>query len=261
MAKARRIEWHAKTRQLCQIPKDGLEYALVSEDYRQIHQLVWCKDFLQDAIYGHINKKKVNIYGFQYDPETDPPIYMEQTRLVVANWKDKDFEQKLLGNCRDFLHQIETLLKLKKTTMEACENPPPRYKKCGIFLLNGSKRWMSAPPMVSLYTLLIRLGFVHPVGQSAQTTLQQVKDGKLTPYNHHPGKDTDADLLRQVYKGVERILITGDRRLFRGGLSQNYPKKNNSGTSFSIHQMHENCGMVGFTTAYNKTDFPHWHQN
>lgn len=261
MAKLRRIEWHAKTLKICQIPKDGLEYALVSEDYRQIHQLVWCKDFLQDAIFGHINKQRVAIYGFQYDPMNDPPVYMDQTRLVVTNWKDRKFEEKLLTNCQDFLHQIETMLKLKKTTIEPCADPPARYKKCGVFLLNGSKRWMSAPPMISLYTLLIRLGFVHPVGQSAIDTMIQIKDGKIAPYNHHPHKDTDANLLRSVYCGIERILQHGDRSIFHGKLVQNYPQKSKSGLSFSVHQIHENCGMIGYTTGTNITDFPHWYRN
>jgi hypothetical protein len=256
----RKIEWHPKTRQLCQIPKEGLEYALVSEDYRQIHQLVWCKDFIQDAIYGHINKKKVTIYGFEYDPATYPPVYLEQTRLMIANWKDANFERKLLENCQEFLHQIESVLSLRKTVIERCKNPPPRYRKAGVFLLNGSKRWMNAPPMVSLYTLLIRVGFVHPVGQSAMTTLEQIKAGKLQPYNHHPSKDTDADLVRRVFAGIERILRYGDRRLFHRDIRLNYPLQKLSGGSFSIHTMHDNCGMAGFTSAYNKEDFPHWYR-
>jgi len=256
----RRIEWHPKTQKICQIPKDGLEYALVSEDYRQVHQLVWCKDFLQDAIYGHINHKKINIYGFEYNPDTSPPIYLDQTRILITNWKDADFARKLLENCQEFLHEIEEILKLRKTVIERCENPPPRYRKAGVFLLNGSKRWMHAPPMISLYTLLIRVGFVHPLGQSAQATLNQIKANKLIPYNHHPGKETDVDLVADVFKGIKRILKYGDRRLFHRNIQQNYPLNNQYGHVFSIHQMHDSCGMMSFTTATNKADFPHWYR-
>ena len=256
----RRVAWHPKTNQICQIPKEGIEYALVSEDYRQIHQLIWCKDFIQDAIYGHINQKLVEIYGFQYDPKICPPVYMKQLQLMVTNWKDENFASKIFENCQSFLHEIESRLKIKKTVIEKCCNPPARYRKAGVFLLNGSKRWMHAPPMVSLYTLLIRVGLVHPKGQEALETIDQVKNGILKPYNWQPAKDSDSDVIINAYAGIKRILSNGDRRLFYRDIKRNYPANNYQGVPFSVFQMHDHCGMIGFSTARNKEDFPRWHK-
>lgn len=257
----RRIEWHAKDRQLCQIPKEGLEYAWVSEDYKQIHQLVWCKDFMQDAIFGFLNKKRTLIYGFEYDPDTYQPLCMKQTRLIVANWKDPDFADHLHKNCIPFLHGIEAMLKMRKTKVEKCLDPPARYKKCGIYLLDGSKRWMHSPPMISLYTLLIRVGFVHDPQRTPMETLTQIRDRTIKAYNWKPGNEDDADFVTKGLPGINRILKEGDRKIFHRKMEQNYPPVDKTGVALSVYTMHDNCGVVGFSQGYTKSTFPNWHKN
>lgn len=257
----RKIKWHPKTLRINQIPKEGLEYAFLSKDYVQIHQLVWCKDFMQDAIYAHVNGTVASIYGFKYDPSKDPPIYEDKTRIMVNSFKDKSFETKVLNNLSDFIHQIESELKMTPTVFEKVSNPHSRYKKSGVFIANGSKRWMKAPPMISLYTLLLRVGLMHTVGDKFSKTMESMRYNEISPYYGSSVEDNDVDFLKQTQKGFDRIMTHGDRKLFHRDIAKNYPKYNKYGSNFSINSMHENCGMVGFSSDSTSESFPHWHRD
>lgn len=260
----RKVEWHPKTlKGISQIPKDGMEFAYVSEDYKQVHQLVWCKDFMQDTIFGYLNNAQFEIYGFEYDPAKNPAICKDKTRIMVCNWRDQQFEQKLLVNCKEFLHGIEKKLKMKKTIFEKCVNPPPIYRRSGVFIIEGSRRWMIAPPMISLYTLLIRVGMIHPVGQDVEETLNQVRNQTLNPYNWKPDRttkwgeihdDNDSDNLQNGWDGLNTILRIGDRKIFHRSIKENY--RNNVG----IYTIHDDCGLGGFSNGYTEDNFPHWHR-
>lgn len=264
----RTVEWHPKNLRLLQIPNEGVEYAWVSEDYRQVHQLAWCKDFLQDAIFASLNKRRVEIYQFIYDPKTSPPVSTMTTRIMVMSYKDPDFKSKLLVNCRDFLHQIEDHLAMTPTEFEKCANPPMVYRRNGVYILSGNRRWLHAPPMISFYTLMIRVGLMHPVDQHFLETLRQIKDGLRRPYNwredtyrrtrwvHH---DNDRDLINRGWLGIERIL-EGDRKIFHHDIRKNYPAFDQQGQEYSTSRIHELCGLVGFAKGDTRYDFPYWHE-
>lgn len=250
------VNWHPKTRKLCQVPKEGLEFAFVSKNFHQIHQFVWCKDFLQDAIWGHLNQKKITIFGFCYDPEEMIPLYMNKTRLMVANWKDKEFDSKLLNNCLVFLNAIENQLKMTKTVAFKCKDVPPRYKKSSIFILEGSRRWMKSPPMISLYALLIRAGMNHKEGDDPLTTLKNIANGTTKPYYGGVGFKGANDKLNieSSYAPLKKLLKIGDRRIFHRNIHDNYP------TVCAANRLHNNFGFVGFAKGFTKEIFPHWHR-
>ena len=251
-----RVEWHAKTKKLSQIPKEGLEYAFVSEDFKQIHQLVWCKDFLQDAIFGHLNQKEAKIYGFSYNPETMLPLHMSKTRMLITNWKDEDFGPKLLKNCLPFMHAIEKRLKMVKTEVFRCEKVPARYKKAGVYMLESSSRWMKSPPLISLYTFLLRAGMVHKKKQSPLTTITKIGSGDMKSYyggDGHQGAD-DKNIANGSKKGIKFILKHGDRKVFHRDIMKNYPE------SCSTSKIHDSFGIRGFSQGGTKKQFPHWHK-
>lgn len=255
-AKEVAIKWHPKTQKLYQIPKEGVEFAFVSEDFTQIHQLVWCKDFLQDAIWGHVNKKEISIYGFKYDPATMPPLYLKKTRLIVTNWKDDLFGHKLLNNCLPFLNAIEDQLKMSKTEVSVCKKTPPRYGKSKVWMLEGSRRWMKSPPMISLYTLLIRAGMVHDSSEIPVTTLSRIGNGLKNPYfggDGHKGASDKANIKKSLQK-ISFLLNTGDRKIFHREIRKNFPSTCNTG------KLHNSYGFVGFSNGDTKTQFPHWHR-
>lgn len=258
----RQVKWHPKSLQISQIPKEGLEYAFMSEDYIQIHQFVWCKDFMQDVIYASVNKKRVDIYGFSFDPKTAPPLYWGKTRLLLNSYKDANFGSKVFGGLRDFLHQIETRLKMELTVFEQAANPHPRYRKSGVFIVDGDPRWMQSPPMISLYTLLLRVGLVHTKKTPFSDTIKKVRDGEIKPYYGPKGRhnDNDQTVLQKSEKGLARILKYGDRELFHPEVEDNFPAKTPGGSCTSVFSVHDNFGMVGFSSNNTASHFPHWHR-
>lgn len=255
----RDVLWHPRTLKISQIPKKGLEYAFVSEDYTQIHQLVWCKDFMQDVVFGYIHKKQVDIYGFSYNPKVCSPLYLDKTRVMLNSYKDLNFEPKVLLNLKDFLHQIEDRLKMSHTVFEKVANPPHHYRRTGVFLLNSSKRWMKAPPMMSLYTLLLRTGLLHTPGDDFLETLRKVREREIPGYFDYDRHEKDYQLLVDGQRGIETILQYGDRKLFFADIKKNYPVRHN-GLKVSIYTIHDNWGLLGFSRRNTRFAFPRWHR-
>lgn len=264
--KERNIKWHKKNLKIFQIPTEGLEFAFVSPDYEQVHQLVWCKDFMQDAVFSQIHQKSVQIYGFSYDPSISPAVSLDRTRIMVTSFKDADFGSKICNNCLEFLNQIEDHLKMSRTVVEKCSTAPPTYRKSGVWILDGSVRWIKAPPMVSLFTLLVRVGLVHRLGDSFTMTLNRIRNGKVKPYNWRAPRangvdyENDKTFLWSGKDGLDTILSHGDRKLFHRKIEDNYPAKNKMGREFSTYMLHDSCGIVGFSQGKTKTEFPHWHR-
>lgn len=248
------IKWKESQpkQKIIQIYIKGIEYALVSRDNVQCHDFVWCKDFLHDVVYSCVNKKPFEIYHFKYNPHIDPNPSLDKIRLLVTNPKDKDFSLGLL-DCIDFLNQIESKLKIKKTSVRRCKSPPKGYES-GVFLLEGSKRWLCAPPMISLYSLLIRMGFMHSTPDNFMHTIQKIKLGALKPYQKF-----DKKWLLEANRALDLILKLGDKKVFSTDVKRNYPK------NLPIDIVHNRLGIMGFASDIASKScngpvlVPHWH--
>lgn len=232
----RRIKWKPTPLkpQILQIYSRGIEYALVSDCYEQCHNFVWCKDFLHDVLHASINERAIEIYRFKFNLKNPQPC-QSKIRLLLANSKDKKFASKIPA-CLDFINQIEERIKIKKTQVRECSSPPENYKN-GIFIFEGSRRWIQAPPMLSLYSLLLRVGFSHTLGDSFTTTIEGIKSGKIKPYQKH-----DRRWLDKIGPALEKIFRLGDRRIFHKNIKANYPKK------FAIDEVHNKLGIIGFSS-------------
>lgn len=251
------VEWSKKQPSLCQIYSRGLEMCLVGRDektggYVQACDFVLCKDFFQDAIQATLIGQARQIYGFKYDPKTDPALSVDRTRIAVANAQDKSLGEKVAGAV-DFLNQFEKRMRLLRTTAVTCDSAPAKYKdNSGVYLFTGSGRWMLSPPMISLYTLLLRIGFVHTAGKSFDETVKEVSDGTLKPYTCGTSGSNDNTYLKGALPGIEKILKHGYRKVFHLNQKDNYRAEVGVGT------MHNHCGIVGFSSGYCKDYFPHW---
>lgn len=258
MSKLKEIQWHPKNSSVSQVANEGLEFALISDEYKQIHRLVWCKDFLQDVYHGYFNDKVSKIYGFKYDPKESPHVSTDKTMMIIANWKDKQLGDKIKNNALPLIHEVEQKLKISKTKVEQCANTPLRYRKSGIWLLTGSKRWFKAPPMISLYCLLIRMGLVRQEGDDLATTIQKIKDGGIMSY-YSDDKNQDMYIIKKAEKGIKRIFEHGDRKLFHLDPKLNYPS-NVNGKEVTTYSIHEHSGIVAYSEGRTSSLFPHWHR-
>ena len=241
------IIWLANSPGMAQIYRQGLEYCFISHDWKQCCPFIYCKDFLQDAIQAVHHGKAVGIYGFSYNPATCEPLYMERTRMAIANASDKDFASKI-PHAIDFLNQFEKQLKLVRSIARPCSNPPKTYGN-GVFILDSSNRWMVSPPMMSMYALLLRVGFCHTKGEDYAMTIKKIVEGKISPYQTH-----DKSYLTTAQVGIEKILKFGYARIFYKDPKKNYPDCNTS-------SMHNSTGIVAFSTGDSKHVVNHWHRD
>jgi hypothetical protein len=241
------IEWMRAKPSMAQVYSQGLEYCFLSRDWKQCCPFVYCKDFLQDAILACHYGKTVNIYGFDYNPAACEPLYMDRTRIAVANAADKTFADKIPAVV-DFMNQIEQKLKMVRTHARSCSNPQKAYSN-GVFIIDSSNRWMLSPPMLSMYSLLLRVGFCHVKGEDFADTVKKVVDGKVSPYQKN-----DRSQLASAQQGIEKILKYGYARIFHKDPKKNYPDVNTS-------TMHYSTGIVSFSTGISKSVVPHWHRD
>ncbi len=256
------VKWHPKSGKICQIPKEGLEFAMLSKNYQQLNQLVWCKDFMQDVIWAHYNQTPIEIYGFTYDPLKSPAPSLAKVKLLVTNYKDTEFGNKLINNVLPLLHSVEKRLDMSLTKLEKCRVAPPIYRKSGVWILNGSKRWLKATPMLSLYTLLIRIGLVHSPEDDLETTLSKIKNGTVSSY--FDNNNRDKRMIENAAEGITRILTHSDRKLFSSNVKDNYPKKyytpKKALADVNINFIHNNCGIVGYSQKQTDKIFPQWNK-
>lgn len=251
----RYIDWLpvAPNLRILQMYSKGLEYSLVSADYRQCHPFVWCKDFLHDVLYATINNKWFEIYKFRFNPSIDAKPCLDKIRLMLTNSKDKKFSEKIPA-ILDFINQVEDRLKIKKTFVRKCADPPEGYKKAGVFIFEGSKRWINAPPMLSLYTLLLRIGCSHTLGQPFMKTIEGISSGDIKGY-----QKKDAFWLRNTDIAFQKILRLGDRKIFHKDIKLNYPN------NLQINSIHNKMGIIGFATDMilnavgEPVIVPYWH--
>ena len=234
-----KIEWLKRGKEsISQIYSNGLEFAFATKK-EQCTDFIYCKDFLQDCVHASFLKKKISPYGFKYDPKTKP-IDLKKTFILVANSSDPDMEAKIVG-CQDFLNQVEKKLGLFRTKIAKCTNAPDNYQS-GVYLYRGSGMWLNSPPMLSLYSLFIRIGFCHKVGTDFVETLDAVQNGKIPPYQRN-----DKNQLTQSRDGINAILKLGYRKFFYKDTEKNYP-------AVDIMTMHNYFGIVGFTQMLKNGD-------
>lgn len=243
----KKINWYPENPVLQQALSAGLEYAFVSKNSKQCCPFVLCKDFLQDAVYNQIYRTKRKIWGFCYNPKIHDPIDTEKIRLVLANSQDCDFREKI-PQVLNFINQVEDHLKISKTRVRECSKPALKYRRGGVFYFEGSKRWLSSPVMLSLYTLLLRIGFVHKNGESFEKTMEKVSSGDVFPY-----QEEDGCKLHDALAGIKKILSVGDRKIFHSEIKKNYPR-------VRISILHNDMGIVGFSKGYTKSYSPYWHR-
>ena len=250
----KKIKWFPENKHtgLSEAVSGGPQFSLVSDENEQVSQFCFCKDYLHDAIYGHLNKKSVSIYGFFFDPKNNPAPSIKEAKILTGNSSDPKFREKV-PNCIDFLNQFEKALGMKKLTcFFEVSKPPVKYSAGGVWLVCGDKRWVNSPPMLSLYSLLIRIGFGHKIGTPFMDTIKGIESRKITPY-----QSCDYNRISGSTKIIEKILKKGDEDIFGTEIEKNYPNE------ISVSTMHNYCGIMGLQseTCKGSGGPNHWFKN
>lgn len=137
--------------------ESGMRFAFLSapkDGNRMCHQFVKCRDYLHDVVRSCVTKKPAGIiYGFNFDPNTNPSIDLKRIRLLIKDCnKDKAHNiQETLKKAILLLNHYERLIGIKAVSTVFPTNID------NTFAISGPKFWLRAPQLTSLYTLLIRI--------------------------------------------------------------------------------------------------------
>lgn len=234
------IKWIEKARSgINQVYSSGMEYCLVSPKMEQCHNFVYCKDFLQDVIHGFLNNRKASIYSFRYDPESNPPVDMNNTNICIANAKDDKFLERAT-NSIEFVNFFCKKLHIKFSELFLVEKPHHYYKKDCCLFVKGSKIWMNSPPLISLYSLLLRVGMAHKAGTDPIETIKGIVNKTIEPYQRK-----DPYQIKDSIAIINKLIQHGYRKFFYIDSIKNYP------ADMSINDMHNNCGISSFSLVNN----------
>ena len=215
-----------------------LKFAFVSaprDGYKQCHQFVKCRDFLQDAIRTTLTGEESKIYGFNFNKVKNPPIDLRRTRLLVqSNTEELKFHNVML-KAEKLLHHYESMLGIALTAITKHKN---------LYMFSSSNFWQFSPVMISLYTLLIRLAeYDLDFTLNDDSTLNKAYDKLLAVDNNN----NEITYLRTIKPYINKILAN-KHYIFVTAANYDsiYFKK------VSINTFHNNSGIVSLCTATSK---------
>jgi len=226
-------KWHpAGESSLNQIYYSGLEFAFANTAGEQCHPFAFCKDYLQDAIWATINKKPTGIYGFRYDPKTNPPLDMVSTRMALR-LKGKSGFKEMCIQSQKFMHKVEKDLGYTPSSLyyggESSDSP--------VYVFTSDVRWMFSPVLISFYSLLLRVGMTYEGGDWQK----HFSEGKKLGTN-------DVRYTAKASKALSKIVIKNPEKLFAPTLEGNYPP------TTTVYGLHDNSGIVSFATDNINSD-------
>lgn len=245
------IKLKPKTDDLVQTPSRGIEYAFLSANNNQVNDFAYCRDYLQDIVYANVKNRDFSMYGLKYTPKEDNRISLDKCQILTRYKSRYEQFKKELGyyienNILPFIHGIEELLRIPLTKVYQCKAQGVKYD---IYLFEGHKRWIQAPPMVSLYALLIRIGLTYDGKVSAQEFIQRLANPE-SKSSAFPASQ-DKNILRNS-RTILSILLRpyGDLSLFYHDIEKNYAHIK------AISTMHNCLGLASFASyTYLKSKF------
>jgi len=134
---------------------DGWAFQFLNDDYEGIHLGVCCKDFLQDIVWSELTQKEMEIYHQKSNYQgiinkqdvlklcMYPYLFNNKYEPIIENLEE-------LGvNLQAFLNEIEILREYELSTVTCDDNK---------LVILFSKQWIEKPYLLSLFTLLCRIG-------------------------------------------------------------------------------------------------------
>lgn len=223
----------------------------MSPKLEQCHDWVLCKDFLTDAVWATVNKSEASIYGFRFHHERNPQISMDPVLLIVRNKQVKnDIFDKCIVNSAKFMNMLETklkftLCKVEKVTFKVDEGD------YSVWMFSLDPRWLHAPPMVSMLSLMIRVG-CHYSGKgylaaalrkfkksviAKRTKMNEDDDCDLEDIDGFEALYNDAEYLRKSY-ALRTLIVKKGLSIFKKDMKDNYPR------DVDVHTVHNFWGIV-----------------
>lgn len=123
-----------------------IKFALLNDNYEEVHLGIKCRDFLGDCIWSKATGKRAFIYGFTYDYAEKP--YSDNPKMSLK-FPDAESMGNFLKNI-DFLNFKEHDANLSLTAVHTTQVK-------NTLIVEFDKAWMEGPWKISLYTFFIKL--------------------------------------------------------------------------------------------------------
>ncbi len=234
-----------------------IKFAFVSSKsngYKQCNDLTKCRDFLHDIIKAHLNKNSVSIWGMEYKYGEYPKIDITTTRLAVYHDKANKCPNKFQNDLEfsvSLINQFEKSMGLDSlSTVEKASNTDKQ-----LWVFTGPNFWMKAPYLISLYTMLIRLGDkrAYLIKHGYDTAI--VSDGSIVDMfewlilNYKYQEDNDIRYLNKITNKLF-IIVNNTKRLF---FSRRVWYNKYKDTKVAVKNFHDRSGIVSLC-SYNTPD-------
>lgn len=196
---------------------------------KQCHSWAFCRDFLHDAARTQAIGTASNIFGFKFIKNENPPVDMVRTRMLVKQDKleKKDipiFEEKLKASLR-LLNHYEKMAGISLSKFQKVDD-----EKLNVWAFNSPGMWMKAPQLVSMYSLLLRLGdkkFKFKDNEALRKVLKKQSETKKN--------DKDSIYLKKCWDKLDLVIKNKDK-LFPKGTYNAYK-------NIDINKFHNSSGI------------------
>jgi hypothetical protein len=204
----------------------GLEFSMVGTEKNFAYNFGPCKEYVLDY----------TLHSITGDGRGSPyfasmkKVSLDEVRIACKG--ANEFALKSL----DFINAFEKGINYPLTVIKQASNDK------NVLVFCGSPKWFIAPPMVSLYALLIRAGQHHVIGNDVFKTVKYIID--------NANRCTDGYNLGQSICAIQAILKYGPEKIFGSDMKANWP------VGVDIH----NRGILSFGTNVLMEKFPQWYE-
>ena len=250
----KKIQWFKNPKSLAEEYQSvDTQFALANASGEEVlicHEWVKCRDFLNDAIRATVQNKKSEIYGFKFD-ETNPKIDIESTTMAVTRQTlDSDDAVKKfcdeINNAILLLNHFESIASEELTTVNEIDATGSNRTK--VFLFKSPKMWITSPHLISMYSLLIRLGSKNlefEIGN--ETSLTKAFEKMIIDYSKAGDKDASyikscGSILHHTVKNYKSLFDSIEDGEFCG-FHDMYLKES------SIGEFHNHTGIVALANG------------
>lgn len=210
MSKALEVSWFDQKNLAEEYQNVRMQFAFLSspkDGNKQCHSWAFCRDFLHDAVRTQTIGVNSSIYGFAFEKGKNPPVDLIRTRMLVRQDKldKKDipgFEKKLKAALK-LLHHYETMAGVSLSKFQKVDD-----KKLNVWAFSSPGMWMKAPQLVSMYSLLLRLGdkeLKFKDNEALRKALKKQSEAK--------GNDKDSRYLKNCWDKLD-LVIKNKAKLF-----------------------------------------------
>ena len=209
-----KVEWF-DAKSLAEIyQQTNMQFAFVTDPKhgnKQCHTWALCRDFLHDAVRTAKTGIKSSIYSFDFDVEKNPPLDLAKMRMLVRKKGLKKtekavFDKKMKAGLK-LLNHYEKMDGVALSKLVKVDD-----SKEDAWVFTGPSVWMKAPQLVSMYTMLIRLGDKE-IGFKDNKDLMEKFKGLAEQNKNGKLPDNDANYLRACWNKFD-LVMTNSAKLF-----------------------------------------------